>query len=161
MNKHSIHCNFIYSTKSQNNPNSKHKMENPGVDPGPSRMQSERSTRWANSPTHHFKWDSALSQCIIQSDDTETIHAWQDPKSTNTDSIFSRVAQRKRAGPITQRSVDRNNPLLHSNKIYAQITEFTLRVNFTLAWKFLVSSFENVDSATTDSSVGRAEDCRC
>ena len=28
---------------------------------------------------------------------------------------FSRVAQRKRAGPITQRSVDRNHPLLHTN----------------------------------------------
>ena len=27
---------------------------------------------------------------------------------------FSRVAQRKRAGPITQRSVDRNYPLLHN-----------------------------------------------
>ena len=29
---------------------------------------------------------------------------------------FSRVAQRKRAGPITQRSVDRNHPLLHISK---------------------------------------------
>ena len=28
---------------------------------------------------------------------------------------FSRVAQRKRAGPITQRSVDRNHPLLHTD----------------------------------------------
>ena len=28
---------------------------------------------------------------------------------------LSRVAQRKRAGPITQRSVDRNHPLLHTN----------------------------------------------
>ena len=28
---------------------------------------------------------------------------------------FSRVAQRKRAGPITQRSVDRNHPLLRTN----------------------------------------------
>ena len=28
---------------------------------------------------------------------------------------FSRVAQRKRAGPITQRSVDRNHPLLHTH----------------------------------------------
>ena len=27
---------------------------------------------------------------------------------------FSRVAQRKRAGPITQRSVDRNHPLLRT-----------------------------------------------
>ena len=30
-------------------------------------------------------------------------------------SYLSRVAQRKRAGPITQRSVDRNHPLLHTN----------------------------------------------
>ena len=29
--------------------------------------------------------------------------------------IFSRVAQRKRAGPITQRSVDRNHPLLRTH----------------------------------------------
>ena len=28
---------------------------------------------------------------------------------------LSRVAQRKRAGPITQRSVDRNHPLLHTD----------------------------------------------
>ena len=28
---------------------------------------------------------------------------------------LSRVAQRKRAGPITQRSVDRNHPLLHTH----------------------------------------------
>ena len=29
--------------------------------------------------------------------------------------VFSRVAQRKRAGPITQRSVDRNHPLLRTH----------------------------------------------
>ena len=34
-------------------------------------------------------------------------------------SDFSRVAQRKRAGPITQRSVDRNHPLLHKTFNYS------------------------------------------
>ena len=28
----------------------KQKLENPGIDPGPSRMQIERSTTWANPP---------------------------------------------------------------------------------------------------------------
>ena len=31
--------------------------------------------------------------------------------------LTSRVAQRKRAGPITQRSVDRNHPLLHTTHV--------------------------------------------
>ena len=37
------------------NGNFKHKMENPGIDPGTSRMQSERSTMWANSPTRYVQ----------------------------------------------------------------------------------------------------------
>lgn len=44
---------------------------------------------------------------------------------------FSRVAQRKRAGPITQRSVDRNHPLLHTHfdiKIDRDAVFFTKRV---------------------------------
>ena len=30
------------------------KMEMPGIDPGTSRMQSERSTKWATSPCGHL-----------------------------------------------------------------------------------------------------------
>ena len=33
----------------------KKKMENPGIDPGTSRMQSGRSTIWANSPVGEYK----------------------------------------------------------------------------------------------------------
>ncbi len=32
--------------------------------------------------------------------------------------FYSRVAQRKRAGPITQRSMDRNHPLLRDFNFY-------------------------------------------
>ena len=31
-------------------------VENPGIDPGTSRMLSERSTMWANSPDNYRSW---------------------------------------------------------------------------------------------------------
>ena len=34
----------------------KQKLENPGIDPGASRMQIERSTTWANPLVHWFYW---------------------------------------------------------------------------------------------------------
>ena len=56
---------------------------------------------------------------------------------------LSRVAQRKRAGPITQRSVDRNHPLLHTN--------FHLRIIYSA--EHLLSSFTFVHSPVLDSIV--------
>ena len=58
----------------------------------------------------------------------------------------SSVAQWKRAGPITQRSMDRNHPLLG---LFSFLDE-----DFTL----IVSSF-SLRVSSLDSSVGRAEDC--
>ena len=55
-------------------------MEKPGIDPGTSRMLSERSTIWANSPYYicHGKVGSAVAvnhsfkeaQCSVQVDNT-------------------------------------------------------------------------------------------
>ena len=97
-------------------------MENPGIDPGTSRMQSERSTIWASSPcptngaclSPTTFW--VLSCCLCR---------WRS-------GVFSRVAQRKRAGPITQRSVDRNHPLLrrHSRLHITRLGCWTVSVLF-------------------------------
>ena len=60
----------------------------------------------------------------------------------------SSVAQWKRAGPITQRSMDRNHPLLH----------FFLFFFFFIFQGFLCTFFP-FSPCSLDSSVGRAEDC--
>ena len=41
----------ISNTKTKKKKNVRHNVENPGIDPGTSRMLSERSTMWANSPS--------------------------------------------------------------------------------------------------------------
>ena len=73
------------------------------------------------------------------------------------------MAQRKRAGPTTQRSVDRNHPLLHTNKFSTfdpGITNF-LNLKSVVGYAFPLLSLSNFNSVRpTDSSVGRAEDCR-
>ena len=46
----------------------------------------------------------------------------------STPNVYSRVAQRKRAGPITQRSMDRNHPLLQKNPLFSSF--FLLFFNF-------------------------------
>ena len=64
---------------------------------------------------------------------------------------LSRVAQRKRAGPITQRSVDRNHPLLHKTPYWLDRFHY-LKLRH-LTWPIFMFD------SPTDSSVGRAGDC--
>merc|ERR1712033_162316 len=59
----------------------------------------------------------------------------------------SSVAQWKRAGPITQRSMDRNHPLLHFFFLLFFFVQGFLRTFYPLL------------PCSLDSSVGRAEDC--
>ena len=118
-------------------------LENPGVDPSTSHVQSERSTRWANSPM--------TIQCSL------LIIIWviichSRLIKVEVNLSFSRVAQRKRAGPITQRSVDRNHPLLHTTLVLIRTRcRVTIKIDTDLI---------SPSPVTTDSSVGRAEDCR-
>ena len=151
-------------------------MENPGIDPGTSRMQIERSTIWANSPMNGicgcyqkktyslFSIDCHFSLLVLEM-------------------VSSRVAQRKRAGPITQRSVDRNHPLLRHS--FTTETEKTKKDNIfpnhsrarpgvepgtsrtrsanhtTRPTSQACFKSQTVPASvyTTDSSVGRAGDC--
>ena len=108
---------------------------------------------------------------------------------------ISKVAQRKRAGPITQRSVDRNHPLLHTtlflsywhrtgyhracHSMCLTFAEIGFSFFFFSIMKDIMKKstkifcnpifFEQFSfwiglkshfAVTTDSSVGRAEDCR-
>ena len=86
---------------------------------------------------------------------------------------LSRVAQRKRAGPITQRSVDRNHPLLRTDFIFFLSinrarpgvepgTSRTRSANHTTRPTGQIDYVLVKQGMTqpTDSSVGRAEDCR-
>ena len=59
----------------------------------------------------------------------------------------SRVAQRKRAGPITQRSVDRNYPLLHNNSIvyiwiYRTVEHLYVLTSFQVSSDIIVTLVE-------------------
>ena len=46
-------------------------MENPGIDPGTSRMQSGRSTSWANSPTSMVSFVSVVQKTLTLINDFE------------------------------------------------------------------------------------------
>ena len=39
-------------------------LENPGIDPGTSRMQSGRSTIWANTPLLQDNWRKGISTSV-------------------------------------------------------------------------------------------------
>merc|ERR1711911_243308 len=67
----------------------------------------------------------------------------------------SSVAQWKRAGPITQRSMDRNHPLLHFFLFFFFFSSIFLKDS--------LCTFFPTTPCSLDSSVGRAEDCsrRC
>ena len=61
-----------------------------------------------------------------------------------TTSKQSRVAQRKRAGPITQRSMDRNHPLLSVfPKIFPIILRFLLTVSTSIRVAECVGVFKS------------------
>ena len=53
--------------------------------------------------------------------------------------IRSRVAQWKRAGPITQRSVDRNYALLRFQKVFSRVRPFIVGYRLNKFWYALIS----------------------
>ena len=84
------------------------------------------------------------------------IPIWVETLHTRCLTRNSRVAQRKRAGPITQRSVDRNYPLLHNNSIVFIWIYTTVQHLFVLT-SFQVSS-DIVDTLVEKKQQSGAED---
>ena len=111
----------------------------------------------AAKPTMHtLKMCTWLLETTVRKENNEWVKTviQKDPINLEMIHLFittwqkSSVAQWKRAGPITQRSMDRNHPLLSFFSIffhsfYVMIKTYTLFLYISL-----------------DSSVGRAEDCR-
>ena len=56
-------------------------MENPGIDPGTSHMQSERSTTWANSPL--YLRETAEQESVMKRRNFTCVKDWKSRTSTS------------------------------------------------------------------------------